>query len=341
MNVNIQMLLLALSRQLQTKIVDADYQITALHGGTVASVHLLNGTAQTADHRQLPFRLVRKVQRKWERYSDPDSWRREYDLYASDLAETFSENLRWPTCYYVEMNAEANQFELWLEYVEGTSGSQLTLDMYEQAALELGRYQGKLYAEQPAALHAITNLSTADFMSNNYVHYRSWPFVHDYIRSSECPFPPHLREMLIAIDEQADVIGERIRALPLVLCHRDFWSTNIIHADHDAGKIVLIDWDTAGWGYAGEDLASLIADETHPDYMVDYYRRCVPAYARGFAEYAPSILPEDHCVYEMILLIFGYRLVESYRHAEEAQDQTIVIRTLESIYAMKNDFAPH
>ncbi len=337
LNVNSKMLHLALSRQLQTEVADADYRTTALQGGTLASVYLLSGIALTADGLRLPYRVVLKVQKKWDRYGDPHSWRREYDLYASELEQTFSEGLRWPTCYHAEMNAEMNAeadgFELWLEYVEGTTGRHLTPEMYEQAALELGRYQGRLHAEQPAVLRSLANLSSADFMHKNYWHYRSWPFVHDYIRSAECRFPQHLIDMLITIDEQADEIFARIRSLPLILCHRDFWSTNLIYAD---GKITLIDWDTAGWGYPGEDLASLIADETDPAQMVEYFRRCVPAYIRGFAEHAGELRLEKERVYEMILLIFGYRLVESYLHAEEAQDQEIVLRVLESIHEMKH-----
>lgn len=235
----------------------------------------------------MSYRIVLKIQKQWTRYNDPGSWRREYDLYASDLGETFSNALRWPTCYYAEMNTEEDEFHLWLEYIDGVSGLELTGDMYEQAALELGRFQGKLYAKQPAVLQSLTNLSHANLMKNTYLHYRSWPVVHDYIRSEDCEFPQHVRQMLIDIDEHAEEIFDRIEKLPLVLCHRDFWVTNLIYTD---GKIALIDWDTSGWGYLGEDLASLIADEADVNYMVDYYKRCVPAYYQGFSEYADAPL---------------------------------------------------
>ncbi|OWR32134.1 aminoglycoside phosphotransferase [Saccharibacillus sp. O23] len=338
MNVNAKMLHGALSRQLQTEVVDADYQETTLQGGTIASVYLLTGIADAADGRKLPYRIVLKIQKKWERYGDPNSWRREYDLYASDLAETFSGGVRWPVCYLAEMNDDTDEFRLWLEYADGVSGTNLTPETYEQVALEWGRYQGKLYRERPTVLDRLTNLSTSDLMKKTYLHYRSWPVVHDYIRSEECELPRHLSGMMIEIDAHSDEIFARIESLPLVLCHRDFWSTNLIYAD---GKIRLIDWDTAGWGYPGEDLASLIADETDPAQMVDYYRRCVPAYHRAFAEQAQIPYIEDDCVYEMILIVFGYRLIESYLHSEDERDKQLAVRTLESIYAMKNDFAPN
>lgn len=338
LNVNTDRLLAALSRQFESEIVDADYQATALQGGTIASVYLLTGTARTADGRRLPYRIVLKVQKKWERYGDPNSWRREYDLYASDLAETFSDGVRWPVCYLAEMNDDTDEFRLWLEYADGVSGANLTAEMYEQAALEWGRYQGKLYRERPTVLDSLTNLSTADLMKKTYLHYRSWPVVHDYIRSEECELPRHLSGMMIEIDAHSDEIFARIESLPLVLCHRDFWSTNVIYTE---GKVRLIDWDTAGWGYPGEDIASLIADETENDVMVECYRRCVPAYHRAFAEQAQIPYIEDDCVYEMILIVFGYRLIESYLHSEDERDKQLAVRTLENIYAMKNGFAPN
>ena len=333
MNIKLETLIYALSQRFKTDIISADCHTMPLQGGTVGNVNLVTGIAETADGEKLPYHIVQKIQKKWERYGDPCSWRREYDLYASDLEATFSDTFCWSTCYHAEMNAEENEFELWLEYIDGVTGLDLTGDMYEQAAMELGRYQGKLYAEQPVVLESLTNLSHADFMKNTYLHYRSWPVVYDYIRSEDCEFPQHVRQMLIDIDEHSDEILARIEKLPLVLCHRDFWVTNLIYAN---GKIVLIDWDTSGWGYLGEDLASLIADEADIDHMVEYYQRCVPAYYEGFKEYADISPIADHCVYELILLVFGYRLVEGYLHKEDDDDKKNCVHTLQKIYEMKS-----
>jgi len=75
----------------------------------------------------------------------------------------------------------------------------------------------------------------------------------------------YLCKMLIDVDEHSDEIWERIERLPVVLCHRGFWVANIFYTDH---KILLMDWDTTGWGYMGEDIASLIADEADVDNML-------------------------------------------------------------------------
>ncbi|QGG53947.1 aminoglycoside phosphotransferase family protein [Lysinibacillus pakistanensis] len=332
MIIKFETLIYALSRQFKKDIFYADCQTTQLQGGTVGNVYLITGNAETADGEKLPYRIVLKIQKKWERYGDPGSWRREYDLYASDLGATFSNTFRWPTCYHAEINADENEFQLWLEYIDGITGLDLTGDMYELAALELGRYQGKLYLEQPAVLQSLNNLSHADLMKNTYLHYRSWPVVYNYIRSEDSELPQHLRQMLIDIDKHADEILARIEKLPLVLCHRDFWVTNLIYAD---GKIAVIDWDTTGWGYLGEDLASLIADESDINHMIEYYQRCVPAYYKGFSQYVDVSHIADNCVYEMILLVFGYRLVESYLYAEDDDEKTNQVLTLQKIYEMK------
>ncbi|QUL55591.1 aminoglycoside phosphotransferase family protein [Paenibacillus tritici] len=333
MNMNTEALYIALSQLFKTTITSADSQTVQLHGGTLGNVRLVTGTAETADGEHLPYRIVLKIQKKWERYNDPNSWRREYDLYASGLGTTFSHTFRWPVCYYSEINTDEDECQLWLEYIDGVSGLDLTAEMYEQAALELGRYQGKLYAGQPAVLQSLTNLSHADLMKNTYLHYRSWPVVYDYIRSEECEFPQHLRQMLIDIDEQSDDIFARIEQLPLVLCHRDFWVTNLIC---DGEIIALIDWDTSGWGYLGEDIASLIADEADPDLMAEYYQRCIPAYYQGFSEYTKAPPIAEHCVYEFILLVFGYRLVEAYIHTEDDNQKTECLRKLQKIFELKD-----
>lgn len=326
-------LTLALSKMLCLKVNGVDFQAEQLHGGTVGDVHLVTGNAKTTDGEKLPFKIVLKTQQKWERYNDPYSWRREYDFYKSNLGALFSKTFRWPHCYHAEMNEEETETQIWLEYIDGISGVDLTGDMYEQAAKELGRFQGKLYAEQPEFLQKMTNLSKVEYMKDFYLRYRSWKRVYDYIRSDDCEFPNHICKMLIDIDESAEEIFNRIEKLPIVLCHRDFWVANIFYSD---SKTIIIDWDTAGWGYLGEDMASLIADEADVEHMVEYYHRCIPAYYEGFSEYADISHIPDNCVYEMILLMFGYRLVEWYMDAEADDERTLHMDTLQKIYEMKN-----
>jgi hypothetical protein len=309
-------------------VARADHETTPLGGGTVGQVRLVTGMATTVDGESLPFRLVWKTQPRLERPHDPGSWRREYDLYASDLGQHFTPGFRWPTCYRATIDEAAGVVEMWLEHVDGRSAEHLSGDVYERAAEELGRFQGRLYAERPTSLTRLANLSGVEFVRASYTRYRSWPVVHDYIRSEHCEIPRHLCDMLIELDDDADAVFERLGRLPVVLCHRDFWVANIIASGEE---IVAIDWDTTGWGYLGEDIASLVADEADVEHLADYAERCLTAYYRGFSEHADISQVTDPCIRELTLILFGYRLVEWYLDADSPEEKNLQVATLEAI----------
>src|SRR5690606_17741100 len=124
-----------------------------------------------------------------------------------------------------------DETHIWMEYVEGVTGLNLTGAMLEHIAEELGRFQGRLHAQQPEVLDTLSNLSGKDYIKNHYLHYKSWNEVYDYIRAEECEIPGHLCDMLIGLDEHSDEIWENIEQLPVVLCHRDFWVANILYTD--------------------------------------------------------------------------------------------------------------
>ena len=304
-----------------------------LKGGTVGEITFVSGTVMTEKGEKLPYKVVCKKQKKWERYGDTDSWRREYDLYGENLDTVFSDSFCRPKCYAEEISEDETQ--IWMEYMDGVSGSDLTGEMYEQIALELGRFQSRIHADKPKGLEQISNLSGKNYCKNFYYHYRSWNEVYDYIRTRDCEIPKHLCEMLIDLDEHAEEIWNEIEQLPVVLCHRDFWVANIFCSDQ---KIRVIDWDTAGWGYAGEDIASLLADEADVTHMAENYRRCVKAYYRGFAEYTDVSHIRNSHIREFILFLFGYRLVEGIKFAETQEEKKLQLYTLQKIYEIEDEF---
>jgi thiamine kinase-like enzyme len=124
-------------------------------------------------------------------------------------------------------------------------------------------------------------------------------------------------------------VHSHIERLPVVFCHRDFWVTNIFYTD--AG-IRLIDWDTTGWGYLGEDMVSLIADEADVDHMIEYYQKCIPAYLKGFSEYVDISHIENPYIHERMILHYGYRLVEWYLNAESPDEKAYHLATLQKIH---------
>ncbi|MCL2378058.1 MAG: phosphotransferase [Defluviitaleaceae bacterium] len=322
-------LLQVLCKMLNTIITGASYESASLKGGTVGDVRLITGVAQSASGETVPYKLVLKIQKKWARWGDPDSWRREYDLYMSCLAETFTDTFTWPRCYHGQLYE--NETQLWMEYVEGVAGNDLTTPMLAKAAYELGKYQGRLHNNP--AIKNITNLHTKDAREIHYRHWKPKNLEYSYIRESDCPIPKHLRDMIIDVDARANDIFSRIKQLPEVICHRDYWTANII----SAGGIYAIDWDSTGWGYLGEDIISLITDETNPALWAEYKARLIPAYLKGIVENM-DIKGLDVSIFSDMALTSGYMYVHNFMHEKSPEGKEYYLLELQQLY---ETFAEH
>lgn len=353
-----------LTKMLDTNVVHASYQTEQLQGGTIGDVRLIIGMAETVGGENLPYKVVFKKNQKYDRFGDPDSWHREYDLYMmSDFGKVFTDSFRWPECYHAERND--HEFCIWMEYIDGVSGNGLTIENLEQAAAELGRFQGRMY-QQPDLQRDIICLGNVDFMEKDYLGWHTQTFSYDYLitdqcrmpehikkmykdnkaiinhdktveynclRFPECDLPGHLKQMLIDVDENRKEIFNNIKQLPIVLCHRDYWIENIFISD---GDLVLIDWDTSGLGYICEDIASLIFDrDTNIDYLDEYYRRLIPAYLKGLSEYMDVPPVENLYVREAILIKFGYRMLQKYMFTQSPDVKDEAVTALQKIYEME------
>lgn len=325
-----QALLSALGEMLKDTITSATYEVLNLKAEVTGTVVLVSGLATSEAGLESNYKLVLKRLEPWERYADPLSWRREYDLYQAKLDPLMTDSFRWPTCYFQEDFGE--ELYLWMEYIEGTTNEDLTLDMYVESAKALGEFQGQLYRDHTTQLSSIKNLSQKDFVKQSYLHIRSWDKVYDYVREDSCPLPKAIKEMLIDNDNDAQSIWTGIEQLPVVFCHRDYWITNIFRQDK---SIIAIDWDTCGWGYLGEDIASLIADEVPPNLIGQCFDRCIAAYYEGISVYMDTSGIDKHYIKEHILMLYGYRLVAGYRFAESDDEKQIALKTLEAICAIK------
>ena len=325
----------ALSKMLGTQIIRADFESKQLQGGTVGDVRLVTGTAETAGGEKLPYEIILKVQKKWERQGDPDSWRREYDLYKSDLGALFTDSLRWPECYRAEMNGEENETQLWVEYIDAISGMDLTIEMREQAAAELGRFQGRIYKNNPPALQDISCFTPISWAGHYYTIYSRQEPQYNYIRSDDCEIPRYLCQMLMDMEREAEKIYANVGNMPFVLCHRDFWYSNIFYSD---GKIILLDWDCTGWGYMFEDIIQLITDETDVKYLEEYYRKFIPAYIKGISEYIDISQLKDLHLYAWKLLVikFGYTLAYRHMNAKSLDEKKSSITALQKMYEMRD-----
>ncbi len=318
-----------LSKMLGTNIIRAVFQLKQLQGGTLGDVRLVSGMAETANGRKLPYKVVFKTQKKWVRPGDPQSWHREYDLYISDFKDAFTDSLCWPECYHAEMNND--EIQIWMEYIDGISGKDLDIEALEQAAEALGHFQGKIY-QQHETLKNITCLGDTGFMEREFGQWKPETAEYRYLHSDECTLPEHLRRMLVDTQRQAEMIFSNISCLPVVLCHRDLWIENIFITD---ARIFLIDWDCTGWGFMGEDIASLIADDFDYDNLDEYYRRFIPAYIRGISEYIDVSAIEDFYIWEMIVIKFGYRFLQGFMFSQSSDVKEQQINALQKLYEIK------
>ena len=362
MTINPETLTHVLSKMLGKPIRRADYHTQELQGGTLGDVYLVTGMAEDAAGAQLPYQVVWKTQMQWERPGDSPSWRREYDLYMSDFDAVCTHAFRWPVCYHGELGD--TEMELWMEYVQGPSGSDLTIDMLEQAAMAIGRFQGRLHKQPPAALQQNTALGDVGFMAREFAQWHTQSFTYEFLispesrwpdflkrmlkngdicfyegksieygclRSPACDLPAHLQRMLTDIDDRWEAIFEALQRLPTVLCHRDYWIENIFIADNN---VVAIDWDGAGWGFLGEDIASLIVDDTDAAHLGAYYRKLIPAYHKGLSEYMDISGIGDFHVRDMMLVKFGYRILQHYMFTQSAEIKQQQIEILQAIHEL-------
>lgn len=327
----------ALAKMLGKRITGATSNAQPLRGGTLGDVRLVSGLATTTGGGCLPYMLVLKRRKRWERPADPGSWRREHDLYQSDLENAFGPELCWPKCYYSEIRDGV--MELWLEHIDGVSGGSLGIDALELAALEWGRFQGRV-AKEHTGLEDIVGLGDSGFVQRDFVHRYTKTHPRDLLVSEQCHIPGHIKDMLktgairlldgrslehswlcsegcdlpehtkamlIGIGDRKDELFSRLESLPTVLCHRDFWDENIFCF---GGGIRVIDWDTAGWGFFGEDIASLIADGMDVGRFEENYRRLVPACVEGISEYMDAPDNAGTHILDMMLIRFGYRMAQ-------------------------------
>ena len=341
MSINKETLLQVLTKMLGENITEAAFEVTQLKGGTLGDVKLISGVTDG----NIPFKLVHKSQKKWEspQYNkDPKRWHREYDFYTSEVPSLFTDKLRPPKCYHAEFDVDSETITLWLEYVEGVSGEDLTIPMLEQLCAELGRFQGKLYAN-PELRNGINTdcLGYKEYLRECYglwkPHSGEYQFLFaddvndEKLLTARRNFPPHLRQWLIDIQNNCDAIFAEIEKFPVVLCHKDLWVENVFYSDE---QIVLIDWDTSGWGYLGEDIASLIADEIDLDIFKECVEKLIPAYMDGFSEYADISGITDNHIKEMMVFNFGYRMLAWYIYNDDESVKKLMVDTFQMIFEM-------
>jgi hypothetical protein len=332
--------LCALSSYFGETITQATKKIKRLEGGTVADVFLVKGMAMTSSCVKMPYSMIWKYTKKWNRPGDALSWRREFDWVQSHQNVDLGIDLKMPICYHKEIDSDGNH--LWMEYISGISGNSLTLSMLEKTAFLWGMFQGQRSID--SELLDIKNLTDTSFLKSELTQWYRNPYdytflcsdqcsiqesikdtirknnwddgfsiTYHYIRSEACDLPNHLKQMIIDLDDSRETVFSHLSRLPLVISHRDLWNENVFDKKE---TIYLIDWDCIGQGFLGEDIASLIADGTETKHLNEWFDTLFASYKKGFSTHKDASILEASDVVLMILIKYGYRLVDQYWFSE-------------------------
>lgn len=299
-----------LQRALGAQVDDVEWTVETLQGGDVGDVYRVAGLAQT-QAGALPYSVVLKVQKQWNRPGDPGSWRREYELYAAGAYDALPEGLHVPTCYRLE--AEDAVTRIWMEDVQGLTGGQnLGSPEHAKAARQLATYQKALVGQPlPACLRPFPAVESS------FAFW--WGRMEKFLREGIDGIDPDVQQALVRWGDQGkEVLSGLSARLPRTLCHGDAYHDNIFLMPD--GRVCLIDWDTAGIGYLGEDSVDMVMEcfayaDQPTDGFEAFWQEVTCAYR------ATAGGPQDTDLLEIAMLAWGYRIADmAFYYLKEGKD---------------------
>lgn len=276
---------LAIDRTMLTSIVRkalcsetieiADWHTRPLHGelGGGSSVNLISGAGHDREE-PVEWSVVLKIAsapllraeglavESGRNVSDYNYWKREPLIYQSGLLREIAGGLTAPRCYGVVEKSEKTAW-IWLEAISDTSRASWSLDRYGIAARHLGQFNGANLAEEGARSH--------EWLSNDWLSawLNRWIFMLEVIKAPriwEHPlarraFPIPVRDKLLALWAERSVLLDVLGRLPQTFCHGDANRSNLFARDEPNGlaQTVAVDWEFAGAGAIGGEIAQLVA----------------------------------------------------------------------------------
>lgn len=322
--------LTALGQKFSCEIRSADYTAEILQGGTVGQVVKLTGHAETQDE-PLPFSIVVKTQKKWDRHGDPGCWRREYDIYRQGLPRQLLQTIRLPQCYHLEEDME--QVRIYMEFIEGKTGNtQLHADELALAARRLGAMQADFHLHGKKD-HSCLRSFPAVNSSFDLWFGRMGPLLQNPIEG----FPETLRYTLNQTAERAPQLLHSFQNLPRTLCQGDVHHDNLILQDGSRGtEVYLIDWDSAGYGFMGEDAVDVLMEAfVYSDREVSlfplYRQTILDSYCAGVQSGGVGFAISDALFRDLAALSWGFRIADLFLYYQDDPSKNRCIEILETM----------
>jgi tRNA A-37 threonylcarbamoyl transferase component Bud32 len=241
----------------QPSAAPTTWEIKVIHGGwgsAVGGTALYRVAGQTEKKDRWSIVLKVLYERPGETVDSPYYWKREYELYRSQMLATLPQiGLTTPIIY--DCTELPNVCWIWMEDVPA---DQQTWDWtdYRLVARRLGRFNGAYLTGHP--------IPDYPWLSDEW-HCRIIPrladvFDHldDYLEHplAQRVLPASERDEILAIWQERDRFCAALAGLPQTLCHIDVFRRNLFHSK---SSTKLIDWALAGRAAVGEELVCFVA----------------------------------------------------------------------------------
>jgi len=244
-------------------VIPADWQVHPLAGGRgeiTGGVYRIVGGGHDQGLR-VSWSLVLKVVPEPDEDDGPAAhnyWKREFRCYQAGLLADLP-GISAPRCWGA-CDRPGEGTWLWLEDITGPRQDNWRDQHYARAARSLGQFGAAYLKERPLPRGAWLSdrmLRKESAFFGPYLRDLPAALDHPLVRQA-CPAEQAARlERLWAVRE---ALLKQVEALPRTFCHLDAIRRNLHRREGTVGtRTVAFDWEWAGIGALGEDLAPLVA----------------------------------------------------------------------------------
>jgi len=285
-----------------------DREVSQLQGAgnpTTRGLFRISGTARRTSGEVVPWQLVLKVVGDADLIetgychepTDWNYWKREALAFRSGLLDGWPGPL-WPVRAYAVEDVTADEVWVWLQVCgDAQAKKNWSLDRLASAAHDLGAFAAQWAAAPPNPdLHPWLAqrwvdgwVATARSLGADHAAGHDGCWTTGLLRGIVSTSTPGRVADLMAT---ADILQDRLAALPLTLAHHDAQWSNAFSAEESGLRpgTVLIDWSYLGLAPVGTDLGisvgwNVFNGAVDPHRAVDHDRSTTEAYLRGLHEH--------------------------------------------------------
>jgi hypothetical protein len=259
--------------------------------GVNLGVWRLSGHALTG-HYTVAWTLILKGWAVPPAHADFGTWDtpyREFLLYRDGILDDLPAGIRAPRCLGTEVNSSG--MWLWLEDMSEAISARWCAADFAIAAHHLGRFNGTYLAGRRLPRHECLSEGWFQHWVEN-----SGSAIRQMNATANEPlvrrvYPPTVARAFTALWERRHTVFKALNALPQTFCHRDAFSRNLTLMPGGPGGIdlVALDWEHAGVGVIGEEVAQLMAAsliflDVPADSIDVFHAAILEAYTRGLRD---------------------------------------------------------